>query len=196
MAKREPPRASPKLLSLVKDFQAIASMAGYLTHTLDPPQLRLMFTLYGRLSVATEAEAAALAPGLQTWCDRISLDLREGSSSAILPPQVLIANPQPLPSGLWYLVANLTFTTKVTDASYLRVRTAVLKAYKRAVVLREGGLEAALRQFDAENATDVMEEPVVEEAESEAPFHNNEEGSIESLGPEYLPPEFPETIPS
>lgn len=148
MAKREPPKASPKLLSLLKDFQHIASMAGYLTHTMDPPQLRLIFTLYGRLTCATEAEAAALTPSLQTWCDLISVDLREGSSSAVLPPQVLMANPQPLPSGQWYLVATLTFTTKVTDASYLRVRTAVLKAYKRAVLLREGGLEAALKRFD------------------------------------------------
>ena len=32
MVKREPVRPSPKLLALLKDFQAIAGMAGYLTH--------------------------------------------------------------------------------------------------------------------------------------------------------------------
>jgi hypothetical protein len=166
MAKREPPRASPKLQSLVKDFQAIASMAGYLTHTMDPPQLRLMFTLYGRVSAETEAEAVAQIPGLQSWCDRLAVDLREGSSSAILPPQVLMAHPQPSPNGQWYLVATLTFTTKVTDASYLRVRTAILKAYKRAILLREHGLAAALKLFDAVDALDLAlpEGPVAEEA--------------------------------
>ena len=146
MAKREPPKASPKLQSLLKDFQQIASMAGYLTHVMDPPQLRMIFTLYGRLSAESEAEAASLVPGLQAWCDRVAVDLREGSSSAILPPQVLIANPQPLPSGQWYVVATLTFSTKVTDSSYLRVRTAVLKAYKRAVTVREGGLAVAMAE--------------------------------------------------
>lgn len=163
MAKREPPRASPKLQSLVKDFQAIASMAGYLTHTMDPPQLRLMFTLYGRVQAETEADAEAQLPGLQTWCDRLAVDLREGSSSAILPPQVLMANPQPSPNGQWYLVATLTFTTKVTDASYLRVRTAVLKAYKRAIMLREGGLAAALKLFDAVDISDLAPPDVMAE---------------------------------
>lgn len=172
MAKREPPKASPKLLSLVKDFQAIASMAGYLTHTMDPPQLRLMFTLYGRLSANSEAEAASFLPGLQTWCERVSQDLREGSSSAILPPQVLIANPQPLPSGQWYLVATMTFTTKVTDASYLRVRTAVLKAYKRAILLREKGLEAAME------LPDVVEEELVPDIAAEVEELAEEAGTL------------------
>lgn len=167
MAKREPPKASPKLQGLLKDFQAIASMAGYLTHTMDPPQLRLMFTLYGRLSVGSEAEALVLVPGLQVWCERIAVDLREGSSSAVLPPQVLIANPQPLPSGQWYLVATLTFTTKVTDASYLRVRTAVLKAYKRAVILREKGLEHAMATLETATELAADEElpmPLIDES--------------------------------
>jgi hypothetical protein len=157
MAKREPPKASPKLQSLLKDFQHIASMAGFLTHAMDPPQLRLQFTLYGRVSVATEAEAQSLTAGLQGWSDRLGVDLREGSSAAILPPQVQIGLPQPLPAGGWYVVATLTFTTKVTDASYLRVRTAVLKAYQRAVILREKGLEVALARL-ADPGADPLEE--------------------------------------
>lgn len=163
MAKREPPKPSPKLQSLLKDFQHIASMAGFLTHAMDPPQLRLQFTLYGRASVATETEAQNLTAGLQAWSDRLGVDLREGSSAAILPPQVQIGQPQPLPAGGWYVVATLTFTTKVTDASYLRVRTAVLKAYQRAVILREKGLEAAwARLADPVSAEEL---PILEPAE-------------------------------
>lgn len=141
MALRQPLQPSPKLLALTKDFQQIAAMAGFLNQALDPPQLRLLFTLYGRLMVKDEAEGLALTPGLQTWCERIAIALREDSSSAILPPQIQIAPPQPLPGGEgWYLVATLTFNTKVTDSSYLRVRTAVLAAYQAAVALREKGL--------------------------------------------------------
>lgn len=143
MVKREPVRPSPKLLALLKDFQQIAAMAGYLTHVMDAPQLRMLFTLYARILAPTEEAALAAIPDLQAWCDRVGTDLREGSSSAVLPPQVLVANPQPLPSGMWLLVATMNFNTKVTDASYQRVRTAVLRAYQRAVVLREKGLEVA-----------------------------------------------------
>ena len=44
MAQLQP---SAKLQALLKDFQQIASMSGYLNHSFDPPQLRLFFTLYG-----------------------------------------------------------------------------------------------------------------------------------------------------
>jgi hypothetical protein len=48
--------------------------------------------------------------------------------------------PQPLPNGEGYfVVASLTFNTKVTDNSYQRVRSAVLSAYQAAVVLRDKG---------------------------------------------------------
>lgn len=172
MAKREPPKASPKLMSLLKDFQHIASMAGFLTHVMDAPQLRLLFTLYARAAAGTEAEAAALSPGLQAWCDRIGQDLREGSSAAILPPQTQIGNPQPLPAGGWYVVATMTFTTKVTDAAYLRVRTAVLKAYQRAILLREKGLAYALDHLEevgepVPEPLDAQAEPVGEEIGSD-----------------------------
>jgi hypothetical protein len=49
---------------------------------------------------------------------------------------------------MWLLVATVSFTTKITDSSYLRVRTSVLKAYQRAVVLREKGLDVALHLLD------------------------------------------------
>ncbi len=148
MVKREPVRPSPKLLALLKDFQQIAGMAGYLTSAMDAPQLRLMFTLYARILAPTEEAARERVADLQAWCDRVGVDLREGSSSAVLPPQVLIANPQPTPAGMWLLVATVSFTTKITDSSYLRVRTSVLKAYQRAVVLREKGLDVALHLLD------------------------------------------------
>lgn len=147
MVKREPVRPSPRLQALLKEFQAIAGMAGYLTHQMDPPQLRMIFTLYARIMAPTEEAARGRIPDLQAWCDRVGVDLREGSSSAVLPPQVLMANPQPLPSGMWLLVATMNFTTKVTDASYQRVRTALLRAYQRAVVLREKGIDLAMHQL-------------------------------------------------
>jgi hypothetical protein len=152
MVKREPVRPSPKLQSLLKEFQQIAGMAGYLTHVMDAPQLRMLFTLYARILAPTEEATRSRVPDLQAWCDRVGTDLREGSSSAVLPPQVLIANPQPTPSGMWLLVATMTFNSKVTDASYQRVRTAVLRAYQRAVVLREKGLDVALHLLDQPEA--------------------------------------------
>lgn len=143
MALRTPPLPSPRLLALQREFQQIAGMSGFLNSAFDLPQLRLMFTLYGRLMVADEAEGLTLVPRLQAWADRLSVDLREGSSSAILPPQVVLAPPQPLPSGEgWFLVATLSFNTKVTENSYQRVRTAVQAAYQAAVALREGGTAA------------------------------------------------------
>ncbi len=132
---------SPKLLALQKDFQQIASMAGYLNASFDLPQLRLFFTLYGRLTVKDEAEGLALIPRLQAWCDRVAVQLREDSSSSIMPPQIQVSAPQPLPNGeSWYVVGNLSFNTKVTETSYQRVRTAVLAAYQAASVLREKGV--------------------------------------------------------
>ncbi len=135
-------QASPKLQALLKDFQQIASLSGYLNHSFDPPQLRLFFTLYARIMVASPAEALALTPRLQAWGEALSVRLREGSSSAIMPPQIQISTPQALPDGRDYVVATLTFNTKVTDSSYLRVRTAVLAAYQDALKLREEGMQA------------------------------------------------------
>lgn len=140
-AAKGPSAPSPKLLALQKDFQQIASMAGFLNSSFDMPQLRLFFTLYGRVSVRDEAEGLATSPRLQAWCERVATQLREDSSSAIMPPQIQLSAPQPLPSGeSWYVVGNLTFNTKVTETSYLRVRTAVLAAYQAASVLREKGV--------------------------------------------------------
>ena len=56
---------SPKLQALLKDFQQIASMSGYLNHSFDPPQLRLFFTLYGRVMMASPEQGVALTPQLQ-----------------------------------------------------------------------------------------------------------------------------------
>lgn len=180
MAKREPVRPSPKLLALLKDFQQIAGMAGYLTSAMDAPQLRLMFTLFARIMAPTEEAARARVADLQAWCDRIGVDLREGSSSAVLPPQVLIANPQVAPSGMWLLVATMSFNTKITDSSYQRVRTAVLKAYQRAVVLRDKGLDVALH---------LLETPESWEAVSTAEIPLLLEAGPDQDGPEGAAPE-------
>lgn len=140
-----PPAPSPavlKLQALQKDFQQIASMAGFLNSALDGPQLRLFFTLFGRMTLKDAAEGEAIAPRLQQWCDQLSLRLREDSSSAILPPQIQISAPQLLPNGeSWYMVATVSFTSKVTENSYQRVRTAVLAAYQAAAALREKGFQ-------------------------------------------------------
>ena len=137
----KPPPSTAKLQSLQKDFLQIASMAGFLNSSIDYPQLRLFFTMYARITVKDCAEGEALAPDLQAWCDRICTALREDSSSAILPPQVQMAAPQALPDGnAWYVVATVNFSTKVTENSYQRVRTAVLAAYQAAAALREKGL--------------------------------------------------------
>jgi hypothetical protein len=129
-----------KLLALQKDFQQIASMAGFLNSSLDLPQLRLFFTLYGRIQVPDEAAGLAQTPRLQAWAERVGVSLREDSSSAIMPPQISLGAPQPLPSGKGcFLVATLTFNTKVTENSYQRVRNAVLSAYQAAVALRDKG---------------------------------------------------------
>ncbi|MBK8791602.1 MAG: hypothetical protein IPN59_00370 [Holophaga sp.] len=136
-----PATPSPKLLALQKDFQQIASMAGFLNSSFDLPQLRLFFTLYGRITVKDEAEGLALTPRLQAWCDRVAVQLREDSSSSIMPPQIQVSAPQPLPNGeSWYVVGNLSFNTKVTETSYQRIRTAVLAAYQAASQLREKGI--------------------------------------------------------
>jgi len=136
-----PATPSPKLLALQKDFQQIASMAGYLNSSFDLPQLRLFFTLYGRITVKDEAEGLAIVPRLQVWCERVATQLREDSSSAIMPPQIQVSAPQPLPNGeSWYVVGNLSFSTKVTETSYQRIRTAILSAYQAASLLREKGV--------------------------------------------------------
>ena len=143
MAQRPATLPPVKLLALQKDFQQIASMAGFINSSIDLPQLRLFFTLYGRILVPDEASGLAVTPRLQAWAERIGTALREDSSSAIMPPQISIALPQPLPNGEGcFLVATLTFNTKVTENSYQRVRNAVLGAYQAAVALRDKG------QFD------------------------------------------------
>jgi len=134
---------SPKLQSLLKEFQQIASMAGFLNHSFDPPQLRLFFTLYARVMIDSPEDGLSLTPRLQAWSDTLAIRLREGSSSAILPPQIQISAPQTMPDGRFYLVATLSFGSKVTETSYLRVRTAVLAAYQSAAALRDKGLEVA-----------------------------------------------------
>jgi len=141
MAQRPLPQISAKLQALRQDFQQIAAMAGFLNSAVDLPQLRLFFTLYGRVLVPTEADGLDATPRLQAWAERVATGLRENSSSAIMQPQIAIANPQPLPSGEGYfLVATLTFNTKVTENSYQRVRSAVLAAYQAAVALRDKGV--------------------------------------------------------
>jgi hypothetical protein len=138
MAQHAATQPSARLQALLKDFQQIAAMAGFLNSAMDNPQLRLFFTLYGRILVKDEATGLAATPKLQAWADRLGTRLREDSSSAILPPQVNIAAPQPLPNGEGhFLVATLTFSTKVTENSYQRVRSAVLTAYQAAVALRD-----------------------------------------------------------
>lgn len=138
MPTRPLPQTSQKLQAIQKDLQQLASMAGFLNSALDLPQLRLAFTLYGRVLVPSEAEGLAVTPRLQAWSDRLSVRLREDSSSAILPPQIQISSPQPLPNGEgYYVISTVTFASKVTENGYLRVRNAVLAAYQAAVALRE-----------------------------------------------------------
>jgi hypothetical protein len=141
MALRQPLQPSPKLQALQRDFQQISAMAGYVNASLDPPQLRMLFTLYGRITVQDAEEGLTITPRLQAWCDAICVNLREDSSSAIMPPQIQISAPQLLPNGeSWYVVATITFGTKVTENSYQRVRNAVLSAYQQGAILRDKGL--------------------------------------------------------
>jgi len=140
MAQRPVPPPPTKLLAVQKDFQQIAAMAGFLNSSLDLPQLRLFFTLYGRIIIPDEAAGQVATPRLQAWAERLGVALREDSSSAIMPPQVTIAQPQPMSGGDgFFLVATVTFNTKVTENSYQRVRNAVLNAYQAAVALRDKG---------------------------------------------------------
>lgn len=134
---------SAKLQALLKEFQQVAGMAGYLNHGFDPPQLRLQFTLYGRLRMETEAAATDAIPRLQAWSEALLLKLREDSAGAILPGQILVAPIQPFQGGGFTVVVNATFTTKVTDSGYFKVKTAVLAAYQEAVRLREAGFPEA-----------------------------------------------------
>ena len=139
MAVRVSPQPSAKLQALLKEFQQIATMAGFLNHGFDLPQLRLQFTLYGRLRTADEAEALARTPALQAWAERLGERLREESSGGVLPPQIQVAPPQPFPGGGFVVVATLGFATKVTETGYFKIKTAVLAAYQEAVRLRETG---------------------------------------------------------
>jgi hypothetical protein len=93
--------------------------------------------------VASPEQGLALTPQLQAWCDALSIRLREGSSGTIMAPQVQVSAPQTMPDGRDYLVATVTFSTKVTDTSYLRIRTAILAAYQEAVKMREVGFSVA-----------------------------------------------------
>jgi len=140
MASPTGPIPSLKLMNLLKDFQQIASMSGYLNHSFEPPQLRLFFTLFGRVMVDSPEQGMAITPKLQAWGEGIAKRLREDSSSTIMTPQIQVGAPQTMTDGRFYVVANLTFGTKVTDASYLRIRTAVLAAYQAAVALRDKGI--------------------------------------------------------
>lgn len=131
---------TPKLIQLQKEFLQIASMSGFVNASFDPPQLRLLFTLYARITVENEVKGRELMPKLQAWCESVGAQMREDSSSAILPPQVQMGPPQLAPDGgAWHLIASMTFNTKVTENSYLRIRTAVLNAYQAAAQLREKG---------------------------------------------------------
>jgi hypothetical protein len=49
-----------------------------------------------------------------------------------------------MPDGRDYIVATVTFSTKVTETSYLRIRTAILAAYQDAVKMREAGFSEVL----------------------------------------------------
>jgi hypothetical protein len=140
MATRPVPQPPTKLLAIRQDFQQLAAMAGFLNSAVDLPQLRLFFTLYGRILVDDQAQGLAAQPRLQAWAERLGTRLREDSSSAIMAPQISVGQPQPLPNGEGhYLVATVTFNTKVTENAYQRVRNAVLTAYQSAVALREKG---------------------------------------------------------
>ena len=140
MATRPLPQVSTKLLAIQKDLQQLASMAGFLNSAIDLPQLRLSFTLYGRVLVPSAEAGLALTPRLQAWSERLGTRLREDSSSAVLPPQIQLSAPQPLPNGEgFYVISTITFASKVTETGYQRVRNAVLAAYQAAVALRERG---------------------------------------------------------
>ncbi|BDU70873.1 hypothetical protein [Mesoterricola silvestris] len=138
MATKPISQASPKLLAIQKDLQQLASMAGYLNSAIDGPQLRLSFTLYGRVLVEDAQAGLDITPRLQAWSDRVAVRLREDSSSAVLPPQIQISAPQPLPNGEgFYVISSMSFNSKVTEQGYQRVRNAILGAYQAAVNLRE-----------------------------------------------------------
>jgi hypothetical protein len=64
-----------------------------------------------------------------------------------------------MPDGRDYLVATITFNTKVTETSYLRIRTAILVAYQDAVKMRETGfsLEGEVRPSDEIQAVQVVQ---------------------------------------
>jgi hypothetical protein len=98
-------------------------------------------------------QGPVLTPQLQAWCDAVSNRLREGSSGTIMQPQVQVSAPQVMPDGRDYLVATITFNTKVTETSYLRIRTAILAAYQDALKMREVGFSGEGDSPNAEGLT-------------------------------------------
>ncbi len=135
---------SQKLQNILKDFQQMASMAGFVNSSYDAPQLRLMFTLYGRIKANSEAEAQSYMPKLQSWAEGLMERMRSESSGAVLLSQISMGNPQVSSDGGGYLlISTLTFNAKVTENSYLRTRTAILAAYQEAIRLRDKGFMPA-----------------------------------------------------
>jgi hypothetical protein len=83
---------------------------------------------------------------------------------------------------MWLLVATMNFSTKVTDSSYQRVRTAVLKAFQRAVVLREKGLDVAQHLLDTPESWEAVatsEIPLLAVPEDDAALAEAEPGFAE-----------------
>jgi hypothetical protein len=72
-----------------------------------------------------------------------------------------------MPDGRDYIVATITFNTKVTETSYLRIRTAILSAYQDALKMREVGFseEGAVRNIDGEQAASIGVAPVAAAAD-------------------------------
>ncbi len=132
-------RPSSKLGALLKEFEHIAAVSGFVNHVFDPPQMRMMFTLYGRVSLDRLEDAIRAVPLLKAWAEALAKRIREESSSTIILPQVQMNPPLPSPDGGILLNVTLTFTTKVTEASYFKTRAAVISAYHEAVRLREKG---------------------------------------------------------
>lgn len=104
----------------------------------------------------SQEQSLTLTPQLLAWCDGTANRLREGSSGTIMQPQVQVSAPQTMPDGRDYLVATITFNTKVTETSYLRIRTAILAAYQEAVKMREGGFSALAEGPVSSSAPEVV----------------------------------------
>ena len=140
MATTPAPVSLVRLQALQKDFQQIAAMAGYLNSAVDFPQLRLFFTLFGRILVP----ARGGGPRRHSTPAGLGRAGRATVCARTVPPPCCRPRPDPapqrLPSGEGYLRGgHPTFGTKVTENSYQRVRIAVLNAYQAAVALRDKG---------------------------------------------------------